>query len=232
MIEAVIEAKKRGTTLAGVEPQTLKYQGRIPGELPAFLVDGHLPYGYESTGSETWFTCRMDPEPTARRVFWFHQPGTLEWQIEDHVNHGAGMATGSGKTFCAANVCERLIRHAEESGSWVRKDAGVQVPFRHRDDGDRCDRRERTRSFMPHEALGAAAGVFAQGSGTSAGRQVFEYGVRQVDVCFGERVAYGPREFVGHFGAGVGEHGAVFDTVTAPGKAPEQSQGDLSCCVV
>jgi len=153
----VIEAKKQGTTLAGVEPQTLKYQGHIPGELPAFLVDGHLPYGYESTGSETWFTCRMDPEPTARRVFWFHQPETLEWQIEDQVNHSGGglraripdmpelddhpiwlrdaqaeairnlerslkdnhsraliqMATGSGKTFCAANVCERLIRHAQ-----------------------------------------------------------------------------------------------------------------------
>jgi hypothetical protein len=91
----------------------------------------------------------MDPEPTARRVFWFHRPDTLEWQIEDHVNHRGGtlrarlpamptleldpsrlrraqfeavtnlerslkdnrgrallqMATGSGKTFAAANIC-------------------------------------------------------------------------------------------------------------------------------
>src|SRR5690606_15981043 len=97
------------------------------------------------------------PEPTARRVFWFHRPETLEWQIEDHANHGGGtlraripalpdlehdparlrvaqseairnlerslqdnhpraliqMATGSGKTFAAANICERLIRHAQ-----------------------------------------------------------------------------------------------------------------------
>ena len=47
----VIEAKKAGTTLSGVEPQTLKYQGHIPGELPAFLVGGLLPFGYESTGT-------------------------------------------------------------------------------------------------------------------------------------------------------------------------------------
>ena len=90
-------------------------------------------------------------------MFWFHRPETLEWQIEDHVNHGGGtlraripampilehdparlrdaqfeaitnlerslkdnhsraliqMATGSGKTFAAANICERLIRHAQ-----------------------------------------------------------------------------------------------------------------------
>jgi type I restriction enzyme, R subunit len=153
----VIEAKKAGTTLSGVEPQTLKYQANLLGSLPAFLVDGLLPYGYESTGTETWFTCRMDPEPTARRVFWFHTPDTLQWQIEGHVEHRGGtlraripdmpdldthpawlrgaqaeairnlevslkatrpraliqMATGSGKTFCAANVCERLLRYAQ-----------------------------------------------------------------------------------------------------------------------
>ncbi|MBS1847986.1 MAG: DEAD/DEAH box helicase family protein [Actinobacteria bacterium] len=86
----VIEAKKQGMTLAGVEWQTVRYQANIPGELPAHLIDGRLPYGYESTGDETWFTCQFDPEPTARQVFWFHRPETLEWQIEDQVNHGGG----------------------------------------------------------------------------------------------------------------------------------------------
>lgn len=152
----VIEAKKRGTTLSGVEWQTVKYQAHVPDAIPAYLVDGRLPYGYESTGSETWFTCQMDPEPTARRVFSFHRPETLEDGLSDH-SHGRGgslrarvagipplkhdpkrlrdaqfeaitnlerslqdnhpraliqMATGSGKTFAAANICERLIRHA------------------------------------------------------------------------------------------------------------------------
>lgn len=35
----VIEAKKVGTTLTGVEWQTHKYQTNFPDELPAFLVD-------------------------------------------------------------------------------------------------------------------------------------------------------------------------------------------------
>jgi hypothetical protein len=30
------------------------------------------------------------PEPTARRVFWFHRPETLENQIEDHTRHRGG----------------------------------------------------------------------------------------------------------------------------------------------
>lgn len=153
----VIEAKKEGTTLSGVEPQTAKYQANVPGSLGPKLVDGLLPFGYESTGTETFLTCRMDPEPTARRVFWFLRPETMARQVDDHFDHRIGgtlraripdmpllddpapwlrdaqaeaivnlerslkdnrpraliqMATGSGKTFAAANICERLIRHA------------------------------------------------------------------------------------------------------------------------
>lgn len=48
----VIEAKKKGTTLSGVEWQTGKYRSRGPDELPAYLIDACLPYGYESTGVE------------------------------------------------------------------------------------------------------------------------------------------------------------------------------------
>jgi len=56
----VIEAQKRGTTLSGVEWQTVKYQASVPEALPACLIGGRLPYGYESTGKETW-------APRARR---------------------------------------------------------------------------------------------------------------------------------------------------------------------
>ncbi|MEZ5380985.1 MAG: type I restriction-modification enzyme R subunit C-terminal domain-containing protein [Microthrixaceae bacterium] len=151
----VIEAKKQGTSLAGVEWQTVKYQSNIPDELPTHLINGHLPFGYESTGDETWFTCRFDPEPTARQVFWFHRPQTLAAMVESNVEGLGGslrasiqdieplppkeqapwlrdaqhdaianleqslrdnrpraliqMATGSGKTFAAANIAERLI---------------------------------------------------------------------------------------------------------------------------
>src|SRR5262245_39620025 len=86
----VIEAKKQGTTLSGVEWQTVKYQRNLPDALPAVLVDGRLPYGYESTGTGTWFPCRMDPDPRARRVFSFPRPETLEREIEDHTRHRGG----------------------------------------------------------------------------------------------------------------------------------------------
>ena len=153
----VIEAKKAGSTLTGVEPQTGKYRTAYPGELPAFTVDGALPFGYESTGSETRFTCGLDPIAASRRVFSFHRPETLAHWVDEHVRLGgfatlrAGlqllpqlepdapglwpaqaeairnleeslrenrpraliqMATGAGKTFTAANLCYRLVRHA------------------------------------------------------------------------------------------------------------------------
>ncbi len=80
----VIEAKKAGTTLTGVEPQTRKYQVSSPDWLPAFLVDGALPFGYESTGAETRFTCGLDPVPASRRVFTFHRPETLSRWVTTH----------------------------------------------------------------------------------------------------------------------------------------------------
>jgi type I restriction enzyme R subunit len=50
----VVEAKKEGTTLIGVEIQTQKYSEGIPEALPA--PRRPLPFLYESTGIETRFT--------------------------------------------------------------------------------------------------------------------------------------------------------------------------------
>jgi len=73
----VIEAKKEGTTLSGVADQS----GHYGDQLPDFLAQkGPLPFLYESTGVETFFRDRRDPEPRSRRVFTFHRPETLaEW---------------------------------------------------------------------------------------------------------------------------------------------------------
>jgi type I restriction enzyme, R subunit len=39
-----------------------------------------LPFAYESTGTETRFTNRLDPVPASRNIFAFHRPETLiEW---------------------------------------------------------------------------------------------------------------------------------------------------------
>ena len=82
----VIEAKPAGTTLTGVELQTRKYQLSYPVGLPAFPVDGALPFGYESTGVETRFTSGLDRIPTSRRVFAFHQPETLARWLNDYAD--------------------------------------------------------------------------------------------------------------------------------------------------
>jgi len=69
------EAKPEGHSLTGVEEQSTKYVSGVPASLPAWRKP--LPFCYESTGSETPFTNRLDPEPRSRRVFAFHRPETL-----------------------------------------------------------------------------------------------------------------------------------------------------------
>lgn len=62
----VIEAKKPGATLTGVETQSARYAEGLPENLPACLRP--LPFVYESTGFETHFTDGLDPEPGAQRL--------------------------------------------------------------------------------------------------------------------------------------------------------------------
>ena len=71
----VVEAKPEGSTLTGVEVQSEKYSTGLPDNLPAHQRP--LPFLYESTGAETQFTNRLDPEPRSRLVFSFHTPETL-----------------------------------------------------------------------------------------------------------------------------------------------------------
>ena len=74
----VIEAKKQGATLTGVEAQSARYAQGLPPALPAWRRP--LPFVYESTGIETHFTNGLDPAPRARPVFAFHRPETLaDW---------------------------------------------------------------------------------------------------------------------------------------------------------
>jgi type I restriction enzyme R subunit len=73
-----IEAKPEGEALTGVEVQSAKYVAGLPGGVPAWKSP--LPFCYESTGAETFFTNRLDPVPRSRRVFSFHRPETLlDW---------------------------------------------------------------------------------------------------------------------------------------------------------
>src|SRR5512140_3458050 len=73
-----IEAKPEGTTLTGVEAQAEKYSVGLSATPPAWHTP--LPFLYESTGVETFFTNGLAPEPRSRRTFAFHRPETLaQW---------------------------------------------------------------------------------------------------------------------------------------------------------
>lgn len=144
----IIEAKKEGTTLTGVEPQSSQYAYGFPKDFQ--YIDLPLPFVYESSGSETHFTNNWDPKPRSREVFHFHTPKTLAtwikegsktlrkrlstpseidnphlWPVQRKAIENLEesliaarpraliqMATGSGKTFTAVNICYRLIKHA------------------------------------------------------------------------------------------------------------------------
>lgn len=73
----VVEAKKVGVPLSGVEAQSARYAVGLKPPMQAWRPEMLLPFRYESTGVETYFTNGLDPEPRARRVFAFHRPETL-----------------------------------------------------------------------------------------------------------------------------------------------------------
>ncbi|OPF61967.1 type I restriction-modification enzyme R subunit C-terminal domain-containing protein [Hydrogenophaga sp. H7] len=74
----VIEAKKEGATLSGVEVQSARYAQGLPSSLPAWRRP--LPFVFESTGVETRFTNGLDPQPRSRPVFAFFRPELLvQW---------------------------------------------------------------------------------------------------------------------------------------------------------
>jgi len=78
----IVEAKKKGATLTGVEAQSARYAQGLPVALPAHRRP--LPFLYESTGLETHFTNRLDPEPRARIVFASRRPKTLSVRRPHH----------------------------------------------------------------------------------------------------------------------------------------------------
>jgi type I restriction enzyme R subunit len=110
----VIEAKKEGATLTGVEVQSGKYAQGLQASLPAWRRP--LPFLYESTGLETHFTNRLDPEPRARNVFAFHRPETLaEWlnaqpQATVFTTGDASSSAANAAQFAPATFLAR-VRH-------------------------------------------------------------------------------------------------------------------------
>lgn len=76
-----VEAKAEGIPLSGVESQSEKYSTGLPDIPPAWRKP--LPFLYESTGIETFFTNGLDPVPRSRRVFAFHRPEMLAAWVQE-----------------------------------------------------------------------------------------------------------------------------------------------------
>src|SRR3990172_7861476 len=118
----VIEAKKEGVTLTGVETQSDRYAQGLPESLPAW--NRPLPFSYQSTGVETHFTNGLDPEPRARPTFAFHRPDSLRTWL-DLLPAPTALATGSSapapvEAFAPPTFLA-LVRHLPpliETGLW------------------------------------------------------------------------------------------------------------------
>ena len=78
----VVEAKRLGYTLSGVEDQSAKYLDGLDKKFPRVPV--RPPFSYETTGSETKFSDRRDPQHRSRHVFTFHRPETLRDWLGEH----------------------------------------------------------------------------------------------------------------------------------------------------
>ena len=119
----VVEAKKEGVTLTGVETQVDKYTKGLPAGLPRW--GNPLPFSYQSTGVETRFTNGLDPQPRSRAVFAFHKPELLaEWLVYGNVaDLGGNKAAQPSATFLA-NL--RQMPALKEEGLWPAQIKAIQ----------------------------------------------------------------------------------------------------------
>ena len=125
----VVEAKPEGSTLTGVEVQSEKYSTGLPDNLPAH--HNPLPFLYESTGVETQFTNRLDPEPRSRSVFSFHSPQTLATWLgapEASDPNGHRIAEERGDYLAADNLRRRLkvMPPLNTSGLWPVQERAIR----------------------------------------------------------------------------------------------------------
>ena len=129
----VVEAKAAGTTLTGVELQAVKYSEGLPPGVPAHVRP--LPFLYQTTGIETRFTNRLDPEPRSRRVYTFHRPETLAGWIDGVASNvtpisGDGLlAAEEGVSYLGKGTLRSRLRQMpplDTTGLWPAQITAVR----------------------------------------------------------------------------------------------------------
>ena len=125
----IVEAKPEGSTLTGVELQSEKYSTGLPDNLPAHHKP--LPFLYESTGVETQFTNRLDPEPRSRPVFSFHSPQAIaKWLGVSGMAYvdTYGVVEDRGDYLATHNLRQKLIimPPLNASGLWPVQEKAIR----------------------------------------------------------------------------------------------------------
>ncbi len=128
----VVEAKKAGHTLTGVEIQSGKYSAGLPTNLPAYTRP--LPFLYQSTGVETRFTNELDPDPRSRPIFAFHNPQTLAtWLTEADIEQAqpvstqqAALRTPTYKTYSTLRKRIKQLPPLIEEGLWPPQKTAIK----------------------------------------------------------------------------------------------------------
>jgi len=84
-IVGVVEAKREGETLSAAQAQNARYADGVLKEhrLAVWREADPLAFRYASTGAQTAFLNRLDPQARSREVFSFHRPATIaRWMKE------------------------------------------------------------------------------------------------------------------------------------------------------
>jgi len=122
----VIEAKKVGHTLSGVTEQSEGYLKLLAQKFPN--APRAPPFSYETTGIETLFADRRDPDYRSRHVLTFHTPETLADWLRDEKPLRARLKEIPKLDYQNLRVCQiQAIKNLEDSFTENKPRALIQM---------------------------------------------------------------------------------------------------------
>jgi len=122
----VVEAKKAGHTLSGVVEQSEKYLDGLHEKFTSAPI--RPPFSYETTGIETKFADRRDPNHRSRYVFSFHRPELLQSWLKEEKTLRARLKEIPELNYEGLRKCQvEAITNLEDSFSNNRPRALIQM---------------------------------------------------------------------------------------------------------
>ncbi|KFM18351.1 Type I restriction enzyme EcoKI R protein [Marine Group I thaumarchaeote SCGC AAA799-P11] len=122
----VVEAKKAGHTLSGVVEQSEKYLDGLHEKFTSAPM--RPPFSYETTGIETIFADRRDPNHRSRYVFSFHRPELLQEWLHDDATLRARLTQIPKLDYANLRDCQtEAITNLEDSFSQNKPRALIQM---------------------------------------------------------------------------------------------------------